>query len=247
VKAIIIEDAPEVVEAISLCFELRWPNIEIISTSHGMCGVEMVSQNNCDIVILDIGLPDIDGFEACRRIRVLSDVPIVVLTARDSEFDSVKGLELGADDYIVKPFSHVELLARIKAVLRRCEKRPHQEDEGSLRVGNLWIDFAAREVYLDGREIRLTPKEYEVLCCMAENKGQVVSHRKILDRVWGSECEDALEYVKVYIQRLRVKLGDDSSAPRLIICERGLGYRLGSDERKKPPTTPEPNFVEAAA
>jgi len=119
-QVVIIEDDPEVIEAVSLCLELRWPEIEVVTAQNGVGGVDLVSSEYPDIVVLDIGLPDINGFEVCRQIRLFSDVPIVMLTVCDRELDKVRGLELGADDYITKPFSHVELLARLKAVLRRC-------------------------------------------------------------------------------------------------------------------------------
>jgi len=226
-KVIIIEDDPDVVETVSLCFDLRWPDVEVIAAQDGISGVDLVASEHPDIVVLDIGLPDISGFDVCRRIRLFSDVPIAILTADDLEIDKVKGLELGADDYITKPFSHVELLARIKAVLRRCTNGLPQEDEGTLTIGNLWVDFAAREVRVSGEEVKLTPTEYNLLYCLAKNTGRVIPHRVLLEKVWGSEYDNALEYVKVYIQRLRVKLGDNPSAPRLIHCERGVGYKLG--------------------
>ncbi|MFA4835383.1 MAG: response regulator transcription factor [Dehalococcoidia bacterium] len=225
-KAVIIEDDPEIVEAVSLCFDLRWPDVKVVSANEGVAGVDLIGKESPDIVILDIGLPDIDGFEVCRRIRLFSDVPIVMLTVKDQEFDKVKGLELGADDYITKPFSHVELLARVKAVMRRSSMPNLEKSEEPLTIGKLRIDFAAHEVRVNGEEVKLTPTEYNLLYILARNAGRVMQHRILLERVWGSDYSDATDYLKVYIQRLRVKLGDEPQDPKMILSERGVGYKL---------------------
>ena len=225
-KVVIIEDDPEIVEAVSLCFDLRWPDVAVTSATEGLTGLDLVERECPDMVILDIGLPDIDGFEVCRRIRLFSDVPVVMLTVKDQEFDKVKGLELGADDYITKPFSHVELLARAKAVLRRSTMPQLEKAEEPLTLGKLWIDFAAHEIRVDGEEVKLTPTEYNVLYLLARNAGRVMPHHVLLEKVWGSDYIDALDYLKVYIQRLRVKLGDDPQDPKIIVTERGVGYKL---------------------
>lgn len=226
-KAVIIQDDRELIEAISLYFDLLWPGVEIAPAQRGITGVELAAKEHPDIVILDVGLCDIDGFEVCRRIRSVSDVPIVFLTINDREIDKVRALELGADDYIIKPFNSAEFLARIKAVLRRCSLRDFQDDVGELAIGNLWIDFATREVRVAGQEIKLTPTEYELLCLLARNAGRTVPQRVLMDEIWGGE-HHAIYKIKVYVQRLRVKLGDDTSPPSLIHCERGVGYRLAN-------------------
>lgn len=223
-KILVIDDDPDVVEVVSLCFEMRWPGAELVSAGDGASGLEAVEQENPDIVILDIGLPDIDGFEVCRRIRRFSDVPIVMLTVRDQETDIVKGLELGADDYITKPFSHIELLARVQAVRRRAQALPLTEDEQPFSTGDLFIDFARREVLLKGAPVRLTPTEYHLLYHLARNAGRVMTHRILLEKVWGREYLDATDYLKVHIQHLRQKLGDD--AQKMISTERGTGYKF---------------------
>ncbi len=228
-KVVIIEDDNEIIEAVSLCFDLRWPDVEVIAANEGLIGIDLVEKESPDIVILDIGLPDVDGFEVCRRIRLFSDVPIVMLTVKDQEFDKVKGLELGADDYMTKPFSHVELLARVKAVMRRSTMPDLEQGEEPLSVGKLWIDFGAREVRVNGEEIKLTPTEYNLLYLLAKNAGRVMSHRALLERVWGTDYSDANDYLKVYIQRLRVKLGDGTDESRLILSERGVGYKLAKN------------------
>ncbi len=225
-KVVIIEDDPEIVEAVSLCFDLRWPDVDVVSANEGIPGLDVVEKESPDIVILDIGLPDIDGYEVCRRIRLFSDVPVIMLTVKDQEFDKVKGLELGSDDYITKPFSHVELLARVKAVLRRSTMPQLEEEEEPLTVGKIRIDFSSHEVRVDGNEVKLTPTEYSLLHFLARNAGRVIPHRVLLEKVWGADYVDSTDYLKVYIQRLRVKLRDDPQDSKLIISERGVGYKL---------------------
>jgi len=227
-KAVIIEDDPEVTEAISLCFDLRWPYAETISVDTGGAGLDMVARQSPDIVILDIGLPDIDGFEVCSQIRSFSDAPIMMLTARDQEFDKIKGLEMGADDYITKPFSHVELLARINAMMRRSSLPEFHEVEEPVTIGKLWIDFAAREVRVDGADVSLTAVEYNLLSVLARNAGRVMSRQALLKQVWGPAYSNATGYLKVYIRRLRAKLGDVDNDPEIIILERGVGYKLAT-------------------
>ena len=239
-KVVIIEDDPEIIEAISLCFDLRWADSEVFPASEGVVGVQMVEKHNPDIVILDIGLPDIDGFEVCRRIRLFSDVPIIMLTARDKEFDKVKGLEIGADDYVTKPFSHIELLARLRVLLRRSSRPDGDEIPEPLVLGNLRIDFGAHEVFKDGEKLTLTPTEYNLLALLAQNAGRVMSHQDLLRKVWGEDYVDSTDYLKVYTQRLRIKLDDDARNPKLILSERGVGYKFAKprDDTKYGPRTP---------
>ncbi len=225
-KILIIEDDADVVEVVQLCFELRWRLCQAVVASTGARGLELVETESPDIVILDLGLPDIDGLEVCRQIRSFSDVPIVMLTVRDSEVDIVKGLEIGADDYITKPFRHIELLARVQAVLRRAQALPLADNEKPFVSGDLCLDYTRREVTVKESVVRLTPTEYNLLSYLARNAGQVVPHRVLLERVWGREYLEATDYLKVHIQRLRQKLGDNAQSPRLIFNERGIGYRL---------------------
>jgi len=221
-----VEDAPEIVESISLCFELRWPGIKVISTAEGRKGLSLAETESPDVIIIDLGLPDIDGFEVVKDIRAFSNVPIIIVTVRDDEMDKVRGLELGADDYITKPFSHMELLARIKAVLRRAHMPELQAEERSLYSPRLTIDFTTRTVTVNGQPVRLTPTEYNLLHYLVLNEGIVLTHRALLERVWGEEYSDSPEYLKVYIQRLRNKLEEDPGNPKLLISERGLGYKF---------------------
>ena len=177
-------------------------------------------------MLLDIGLPDIDGFDVLRELRAFSDVPVVMLTARDDAMDKVKGLELGADDYVTKPFNHLELMARVRAVLRRHDMPAPASRAPSFRSGDLEVDFARQEARLRGERLDLTPTEYKLLYHLVRNAGHVLQHGTLLAKVWGREYVDEVDYMRVYIRRLRDKLGDDPEHPRYIQTERRLGYRF---------------------
>lgn len=225
-KVLIIEDAPEIVESISLCFELRWPGVSVVSTAEGSKGVTMAETESPDVIILDLGLPDMDGFEVLKEVRAFSNMPIIIVTVRSDEMDRVRGLELGADDYITKPFSHMELLARIKAVLRRTIMPELKDAEKSFYSPKLTIDFTTRAVTANKQLVKLTTTEYSLLHYLVLNEGAVLTHRALLGKVWGEEYVDSPEYLKVYIQRLRNKLEEDPSNPQLLISERGVGYKF---------------------
>jgi two-component system KDP operon response regulator KdpE len=226
VKILVVDDAPEVVESVRLGFTLQWREVDVIGAGEGERALDLVEQESPDLVLLDIGLPDLDGYRVLERIRAFSDVPVVMLTARDDTMDKVKGLELGADDYITKPFDHLELLARVRAVLRRLDMPAPKSRAPSFRSGDLEVDFAAQEARLHGARIELTPTEYKLLYHLVRNAGRVLPHGTLLAKVWGREYVDEVDYVRVYIRRLRDKLGDDPERPRYIRTERGLGYRF---------------------
>lgn len=225
-KAVIIEDQAETVEAISMCFELRWPDATVLSTGKGNKGLELIEAELPDIVTLDLELPDIDGFELLRQVRRSFDMPIIIVTARNQKMDIVKGLELGADDYITKPFDHIEFLARVKAVLRRTSMPQLRKNAEPFQSGKLQIDFDSREVSLGGKKVTLTPIEYNLLHYLAKNAGHIMPHHALLEKVWGTEYTNATDYLKVYVQRLRAKLCDNLSVPQLILTERRVGYKL---------------------
>ncbi len=225
-KILVVDDEPDVVESVRLGFELQWREIDVVGAGTGEDALDRIEQDRPDIVLLDIGLPDIDGFEVIRRIRAFSDVPVVMLTARDDAMDKVKGLELGADDYITKPFNHLELMARVKAVLRRLAMPTPTSRAPSFRSGDLEVDFAAHEARLRGERLELTPTEYKLLYHLVRNAGHVLQHGTLLAKVWGREYVDEVDYLRVYVRRLRDKLGDDPERPRYIRTERGLGYRF---------------------
>jgi two-component system KDP operon response regulator KdpE len=225
-KILVVDDEPDVIESVRLGFTLQWREVDVLGAATGEAALDAVEEQHPDIVLLDVGLPDIDGFEVLRQIRAFSDVPVVMLTARDDSMDKVKGLELGADDYVTKPFNHLELLARVKAVLRRLEMPAPASRAPSFRSGDLEVDFARQEARLRGERLELTPTEYKLLYHLVRNAGHVLQHGTLLAKVWGREYVDEVDYIRVYIRRLRDKLGDDPDRPRFIRTERGLGYRF---------------------
>lgn len=226
-KFLIVDDAPDVVEAVSLCLELRYPGAIIVSAADGSTALELAQREEPDLVILDIGLPNMDGFDVCRQLRSSSQIPIIMLTVRDRDVDVARGLAVGADDYITKPFSHIELLARVQAVLRRAKSTDAASD-GSFTSGDLDINYVSREVRLAGKDVRLTPTEYRLLYQLVRNAGRVLTHRELLTRVWGPEFTDKTSYLKVHVQHLRQKLADTANSPRLILTEPGVGYRFAT-------------------
>ncbi len=225
-KVLVIDDEPDVTETVQICFSLRWPDAEVFSASDGRMGVNVAAKERPEIIILDIGLPDIDGYEVCREIRDFSDVPIIMLTARSSDLDKVKGLELGADDYITKPFSHIELLARVRAIMRRINAGVVTTEVPPYMANGFSIDFGSHEVRRHDRLIKLTPIEYGLLYHLVRNAGQILPHRALLAKVWGREYINEVGYLKVHIRNLRQKIEDDPENPRLILTERGTGYRF---------------------
>ncbi len=229
-RALIIDDEPDIVEVVSLTFTLRWPEADLVHAGTGARGIEMARRDAPDIIILDIGLTDQDGFSVCDQIRRFSDVPIIILTARHDEVDKVRGLELGADDYITKPFSHLELLARVRTVLRRAESQVPATEGPPFHAGPLHIDYSSREVRLDGQLVRLTPIEYGILYHLTRNENRVLTSRTLLAKVWGREYVDQLDYLKVHIQHLRRKLGDNPANHPMIMNERGVGYKFARQD-----------------
>src|SRR5215216_7581818 len=225
-KILIVDDDHDLLEALGLGLQLQWQGIEVITATDGEAALGLFFDELPDVVLLDVGLPLLDGFEVLRRIRAVSDTPVLMLTARGAEMDKVRGLEIGADDYITKPFSPLELLARIKAVLRRSELPPPVRAAPSFQVGDLTINFDSQEVARAGTPIPLTAMEYRLLYQLVRNAGHVVPRETLLARVWGDDSRDQTDYLKVYISRLRAKLEPDPEHPRLILTERGTGYRF---------------------
>ena len=226
-KILVIDDDPDIVEAVSLTFEMRWPGSNVVSAPNGDTGIQMVDTERPALVFLDIGLADMDGFTVCQEIRRFSDVPVIMITVRGREEDIVHGLQVGADDYILKPFRPIELMARVQTVLRRFHVWSFSGDEKPFQCGDLMVDFSRQEVFLGEQLVRLTPVEYQLLCHLAKNAGKAMTHRTLLARIWGREhTEDTSNYLKVHIKHLRQKLGDDPADPKYILSERGVGYKL---------------------
>ena len=225
-KVVVIDDSPEIIEVVSLCFQLRWSDATIVSAGNGEKGLELVEAENPQIVILDIGLPDMDGFQVLREIRRFSQVPVIMLTVRGEDTDVAKGLELGADDYITKPFSHIELVARVQAIMRRVHGLSVSSEERPFVSGKLSVDFAGNEVKVDGQPVKLTATESKLLYYLIKNEGRLVSHENLLTRVWGETYVDAKDLLRVHIQHLRQKLGDSSEVPNIIVTEPRMGYKF---------------------
>jgi DNA-binding response OmpR family regulator len=226
VRILVVDDEPDVVEVIELTFSLQWPGSEVIAASDGESALKAFQTGAPDVVVLDVGLPGMSGFDVCRRLRAISDVPILMLTVRGEEMERLKGLELGADDYIVKPFSPLELVARTRAVLRRSQAAPLAISARIIVDEELTLDLDNREVILRGQPVKLTPTEGRILSQLVANAGRVVTQKTLLAKVWGWESDDDVLILKVHIARLREKLGDDAHNPRYIFTERGMGYRF---------------------
>lgn len=225
-KIIVIDDSPEIIEVVSLCFQLRWTGTEIIPANNGTKGLELVETEKPDLVMLDIGLPDIDGFQVLREIRRFSSVPVIMLTVKGEDTDVAKGLELGADDYVTKPFSHVELMARVQAVLRRTRGTGIAAEEQPFISGKLKVNFASNEVIVDETPVKLTATEYKLLRHLIKNEGRLLSHESLLTKACGDSYRDARDLLRVHIQHLRQKLGDSVESPRIIVTEHGMGYKF---------------------
>ncbi len=229
-KIIIIEDDRLILEPIIRA--ISGLGYEVTSATNGRSGLEMVLNSKPDLVVLDIMLPEMDGWAVCKGIREKSVVPILMLTALSEEIDRVLGLELGADDYLTKPFSTRELLARVKALLRRVEFDKSQiTDENQLVAGQIRLDLNQRQIYKDGQSLALRFKEFELLSLLVSRAGAVVTRAEIFDKVWGTDWLGDMRTLDVHIRWLREKLEDDPGTPRLIQTVRGVGYRFTPDGR----------------
>jgi DNA-binding response OmpR family regulator len=229
-KILIVDDEERMVRFIRL--NLEHDGFQVLEAYKGAQAIQKVRDNIPDLILLDVMLPDLDGFEVLKMLREINNVPIIMLTAKAEEDDRIKGLELGADDYITKPFSPRELTSRVKAVLRRVEPVTGGM-HGLIEVDDrLKIDFDRREIWVDNKLVKLRPTEYRLLYHLVQNAGWVVTHDQILSKVWGYEYRDEPHYVRLYINYLRQKLEKDPANPVYILTERGVGYRF-VDYRKK--------------
>jgi two-component system KDP operon response regulator KdpE len=219
---------------------LRARGFEVLEASNGLEAVAVWEREDPHLLILDIMMPRMDGLEVCRRVREHSAVPIIVLTALDAESDKVRALDLGADDYLTKPFGVEELLARVRAVLRRTQWEVMPPSDDMKQFGDLEIDLTGHIVRLRGAEVRLTPTEFALLGQLITNVGKVLTHRMLLQSIWGPEYGGEAEYLRVYINRLRHKLESDPANPRHLLTEPGVGYRFAAPSidgvRGRPPT-----------
>jgi len=221
---LVVDDEPRIIEAVSMNLELEGYQVSV--ASNGYEALKKATEGLPDLVILDIMMPEMDGFETLKGIREFSTVPVIMLTVKGEEIDKVKGLDLGADDYITKPFGPKELVSRVKAALRRAEM-PTPAPKTEIRVDDdLSIDFGRRRVSVRGKEVRLRPTEYRLLYHLVSNAGRVLTHETLLRRVWGYEYRDEDQYLWLYITYLRQKLEKDPKHPKYILGERGIGYRF---------------------
>ncbi|MDQ3587705.1 MAG: response regulator transcription factor [Actinomycetota bacterium] len=224
-RILLVDDEQSVQKLLS--FPLRREGYDVVGAQDGQEALDRLNEGSFDLVVLDLMLPKVDGFEVCRRLRARSGVPIIMLTAKAEEADKVLGLELGADDYITKPFSLREFRSRVKAVLRRASlTREEDAPEEPLTHGDLLIDFEKRSVEADGRSVRLTYAEFEILVALARSPGRVFGRAQLLERVWGDSAYRDPRTVDVHIRHLREKLEANAHEPELILTVRGVGYRF---------------------
>jgi two-component system KDP operon response regulator KdpE len=225
-RLLIVDDEPKIVRALTPA--LQAAGYVVTSAATGEGALSELAREPCDVIVLDLGLPDQDGKAVIARIREWSDVPIIVLSARDLESEKIAALDEGADDYVNKPVGIGELLARIRASLRGRERR--FSSHAMLSTGDLSIDFARRQVRIEDQEVRLTIREYDLLRVLARHAGRVVTHRQIIAAVWGGDASVDAQFVRVLVGQLRQKIEQEPSSPRLVLTEPGLGYRLSAND-----------------
>ena len=227
-RILLVDDEVSIQRTVAPLLRARGYDVESATT--GTDALRVQADRPADLIVLDLGLPDLEGTEVCRRIRAESTVPIIILSARGAEADKVNALDLGADDYVTKPFGPEELLARIRVALRRVTT-PDTVDTGLFRAGDLAVDYDRRRVLRDGTEIRLTPKEFELLSLLARNHDRVLTHRVILKAVWGPNAVEQPEHLWTLIAQLRKKIEPDPSKPRYLLSEPWVGYRFDTESQ----------------
>lgn len=218
---LVVDDEPRMRRFVRMNLDLE--GYEVLEADNGLMALQKVRDDMPDLVLLDVAMPEMDGFETLERIREVSAVPVIMLTVKNDEADRIRGLDLGADDYVTKPFAMEELLARARATLRRAT--PEEPRLPVLRYGGLEIDLVRRLVVLDDEPVHLTPTEYSLLEALVSNPGKLLTHQWLLRRVWGQGYGTETTYLRTYVRALRKKLGDDAAAPDLIVTEPGVGYR----------------------
>ncbi len=227
-KILVVDDEPHLVKLVRSNLEAQ--HFKVITAMDGVSGLAMVEKEGPDLVILDIMMPGVDGFDVLQKIREFSSVPVIMLTAKDQDVDVVKGLQLGADDYVKKPFSVHELLARVEAVLRRAAPGDDVQARPPFVVGDFTMDFQQRKITVRGKEVKVGPTEYKLLSQLVRNAGRVMLHADLLRKVWGPEYGGETEYLRVYISYLRNKIEEDPANPKYILTEHGVGYMFKRPE-----------------
>lgn len=229
---LVVDDEPRMIGFIRMNLELE--GFQVIEAHDGLAALEAVRTQLPDVVLLDVMMPKLDGFETLRMLREFSSIPVIMLTAKGEEDDRVRGLELGADDYVPKPFGPRELVSRVRAVLRRAEAVNVSPRRAVLKIDDrLSVDFNRREVIVEGERIKLRPTEYRLLYHLIENAGWTVTHEQLLAKVWGYEYRDETHYVRLYVNYLREKIEEDPANPKYILTERGVGYRFMDFKREQ--------------
>ncbi|HEY1685754.1 MAG TPA: response regulator [Tepidisphaeraceae bacterium] len=223
---LIIEDDPPLQKFLRLTLSADY---QVIEAATGESGVRHAANDQPDLVILDLGLPDLDGLEVTRRIREWSAIPIIIVSARGKDQDKVVALDAGADDYLTKPFSVSELLARVRVALRHSSSNK-ETGEAQFQIGGLTIDFSRHQTTVDGKAIHLTRNEFRLLSVLAKNAGKVMTHRQLLKEVWGPGSSDQSHYLRVYMNQLRQKIESDPARPKYLLTEIGVGYRLKCED-----------------
>jgi two-component system KDP operon response regulator KdpE len=234
---LIVEDERKMARIMSASLQARGYQVTVART--GQDALDQSAAEDPSVIILDLGLPDLDGVEVCRRMRTWTRAPIIIVTADGAEERKIRALDEGADDYLTKPFSMPELLARLRVAIRHRRALGPQLDDGVFEVGDLLVDTGQRRVVVGGETVQLTPKEFELLALLARYQGKVVTHRAILQHVWGPDAAGHTEYLRTFASQLRNKLNEDPAAPRLI-TEAGVGYRLVAREDASPPASQAP-------
>jgi len=225
-NVLIIEESQQVVDDLTFCLQVRYPEAVFTSVTEGPKGLKIMESEPFDLVIAGTSLRDIETLDLIRKIRELSDAPLIILSEGESDIDRAKGLESGADNFVTKQFSPMELLARVRALLRRTNGNGFKPERLVSIGGELTINFNTHEVFISGKRVSLTPTEYLLLSQLVRNEGNILTHDTLMERVWGSEYVTDTSFIKKYIYRLRSKLEPDSSKPQMLITERGVGYKF---------------------
>lgn len=227
-KVLLVEDEHSIADSIS--YNLKQEGFSVTHVDEGPIALELFQEEEFSLIILDLMLPEISGLDICRSVRKTSDIPIIMVTAKDSEADRVAGLEIGADDYVIKPFSVRELLSRVRAVLRRTDMSKNEKSSQVIKVGNIEIDIGKYEAKVNDKQINLRPREFELLYALCENKGNLMSREQIFDEIWGYTFIGNSKTLDVHIQRIREKIEKNPKDPKKLITVRGVGYKLVEDE-----------------
>jgi two-component system KDP operon response regulator KdpE len=226
-RILVVDDEPQILRVLRT--GLKTHGFDVRVAADGVSALETFDDWPPDLVVTDLSMPNLDGLQLCKRLRALSQLPIIILSVRGEEKIKVEALDAGADDYVTKPFGMDELLARIRAQLRRLAATPKVETSSPLEVGDFRIDFASRSVLVKGAEVHLTPKEYDLLVHFVQNAGKVLTHQTLLAAVWGGKYTEQGEYLRVFVGQLRKKIEPTPSAPRYILTEPWVGYRFNPD------------------